>query len=107
MKASETTAAYAKADNQLRKGKESFQVFLKDNVRGIKKSEIGQEVFSTYPGFVVMPNCPRPGNPIVNPCNGVFKEDCENVEAFSKWWREKIQRHTKFDQRFFEHSVMR
>ena len=107
MKAKETVAAYAQADNQLRKGKESFQVFLKENVWGIKKKEIGQELFSIYPGFVVMPNCPCPGDSVVSPANGVFKEDCENVEAFSKWWGKNIKRETKFDPKFFEYYVMR
>lgn len=63
-----------------------------------------------FPGFVVMPNCPRPNGSVVKPTIGVFQEDCENVNAFSEWWNTKIagvERDTPFDQTLYEYFVMR
>ena len=105
--ADKTRGKFAQAAKQLDKDRKSLQTFIEENVKSRMKREIDPELFSTYPGFVVMPNCPRPDGSVVNPPTGVFKEDCENVEAFSKWWDKNVKRVTGFDQELFEYLVMR
>ena len=105
--ADKTRGKFSQAAKQLDKDRQSLQAFIEENVKGRMKKEIDHELFSTYPGFVVMPNCPCPDDSVVNPPTGVFKEDCENVEAFSKWWDEYVKRVTGFDQELFEYLVMR
>ena len=108
MKAAETTSGkFAQAAKQIDKDKKSLQAFIEENVQRRKKRKIDLELLSTYPGFVVMPNCPLPDDSVVNPPTGVFKEDCENVEAFSKWWDKNVKRVTGFDQELYEYLVMR
>ena len=105
--ADKTRGKFSQAAKQLDKDRQSLQAFIEENVKGRMKKEIDHELFSTYPGFVVMPNCPCPDDSVVNPPTGVFKEDCENVEAFSKWWDEYVKRVTGFDQELFEYLVIR
>ena len=105
--ADKTRGKFSQAAKQLDKDRQSLQAFIEENVKGRMKKEIDHELFSTYPGFVVMPNCPCPDDSVVNPPTGVFREDCENVEAFSKWWDEYVKRVTGFDQELFEYLVMR
>ena len=105
--ADKTSGKFSQAAKQIEKDKKSLQAFIEENVQRRKKRKIDHELLSTYPGFVVMPNCPRPDDSGVNPSNGVFKEDCENVKAFSEWWDKKVKRETGFDQELFEYLVMR
>ena len=108
MKAAERTRGkFVQAVEQINKDWKSLQAFIEENVKGRMKKEIDHELFSTYPGFVVMPNCPCPHGSVGNPPTGVFKENCENVEAFSKWWDDNVKRVTDFDQELFEYLVMR
>ena len=105
--ADKTRGKFAQAAKQLDKDRKSLQTFIEENVKGRMKREIDPELFSTYPGFVVMPNCPRPDGSVVNPPTGVFKENCESVEAFSMWWDENVKRQTDIHQTLFEVFVMR
>ncbi|PFX20938.1 hypothetical protein AWC38_SpisGene14592 [Stylophora pistillata] len=52
-----------------------------------------------------MPNCPHPNDPKVDTDVGVFKEDCTDVEAFSKWWERWVEMKCDFSQEFFELHV--
>ena len=105
--ADKTSGKFAQAAKQIEKDKKSLQAFIEENVQRRKKRKIDLELLSTYPGFVVMPNCPCPDGSVVNPPTGVFKENCESVEAFSKWWDKNVKRVTGFDQELFEYLVMR
>ena len=110
MKAAEKTKEkYSKAEEQIKKDKKALQAFVNENLGGKFKRDMDAEIYR-YPGFVVMPNCPRPNNSPVTPSIGVFQEDCEDVEAFSKWWNTKVaevKRDAKFDHKLFEYLVMR
>ena len=100
-----TKGKYADGKKQIEKDKKSLQAFAVENLKGRMKKDVDHELYS-YPGFVVMPNCPRP-NSAVKPSNGVFKEDCENLEAFSKWWDKNVKRKAVVDQELFNYLVMR
>ena len=108
MKAAERVRGkFAQAVEQINKDRKSLQAFIEENVKGRKKREIDHELLSTYPGFVVMPNCPGPDGSDLSHPNGVFKEDCKNLKAFSEWWDKKVKRKTVFDKKLFEYFVMR
>lgn len=85
-------AAYSKAQKQLKKDRDAMKCYLEEV--GIPKTGISQnsvkKLFSRFPGFVVMPNCPRPDSTASTYADGIFQEDCANVEAFSKWWDRMI-----------------
>ena len=83
MKAAERTRGkFIQAVEQINKDRKSLPAFIEENVKGRMKREIDHELLSTYPGFVVMPNCPYPDGSLGDPPTGVFKENCESVEAF-------------------------
>ena len=105
--ADKTSGKFAQAAKQIEKDKKSLQAFIEENVKGRMKREIDHELLSTYPGFVVMPNCPCPDGSLGDPPTGVFKENCKSVEAFSEWWDEYVKRVGGFDQELFKHLVMR
>ena len=108
MKAADSTRGkFADAAKQITKDKKALQAFIVKNIQGKMKREIGHELFSIFPGFVVMPNCPRPDSSVVNPPTGVFKENCENVKAFSMWWDKNAKRPTVIHQKLFAFFVMR
>ena len=102
-----TKGKYTKAEKQLKKDKKALQAFVNENLE--EKGDMDAEIYK-YPGFVVMPNCPRPKGSSVTPSIGVFQEDCGNVKAFSEWWNTnvvKVKRDAKFDHKLFEYLVMR
>ena len=103
--ASKTKGKFAAASKQLEKDKEALQAFAGDYLPGNLKKCVDKELF-VYPGFVVMPNCPRPNSAHI-PSNGIFKEDCESVESFSAWWEKNIVRQGTISQEVFDCLVMR
>ena len=104
-----TKGKYRKAEKQIEKDKKALLAFVNENLE--EKGDMDAEIYK-YPGFVVMPNCPRP-RPKKSPVTssiGVFQEDCGNVEAFSEWWKTKVagvKRDAEFDHKLFEYLVMR
>lgn len=95
VKASVKTAkTYAKAQKQIDKDRDAMKFYLEEV--GIPKHEISKTVvdklFSRFPGFVVMPNCPRPDSSVSTHADGIFQEDCASVEAFARWWDRSIAR---------------
>ena len=104
-----TKGKYLKPKEQIEKDKMALQAFVNENLGGKFKRDIDAEIYK-YPGFVVMPNCPRPKESPVTPSIGVFQEDCGNVKAFSEWWNTKVagvKRDAEFDHKLFEYLVMR
>ena len=88
VKAAEQTAKrFREAQLQIEKDKDAIKIFLA-NAEFPKKD--GHKVFSSYPGFVAMPNCPRPSSNASSYADGIFKEDLSSVEAFAQWWDNKI-----------------
>jgi len=104
--ASKTRGKFGLANQQLDKDQQSLHAFAVEYLQGKLKRDVDKEVY-LYPGFVVMPNCPRPTSPQFQYKNGIFKEDCETVEAFSKWWEKNIKRKMTIDQEVFDCLVMR
>lgn len=82
--------------------------FEEDHPDDLEKGR--KSVIYKYPGFVVMPNCPRGDPSVPKPDNLILKDDCEDENAFSKWWTTKVaevKSKSHFDQKFFEYLVMR
>lgn len=93
VKASVKTAkAYGMAEKQLDKDRGAMKFYLQEV--GIPKAKIStrdvDKLFSRFPGFVTIPNCPRPDSSASTYANGIFQEDCTSVEAFSHWWDRSI-----------------
>ena len=104
-----TKGKFLKAKDQIEKDKMALQAFVNENLGGKFKRDMDAEIYK-YPGFVVMPRCPRPKKSPVTSSIGVFQEDCGNVEAFSEWWNTKVaqvERNAEFDHKLFEYLVMR
>lgn len=98
---------FREAEEQLEKDKKALKAFINENLPSSRTKDMNFVLYK-YPGFVVMPNCPSPESS--KPSNGVFKEDCKDVGAFSDWWKTKVAEvkgDTKFDQTLFEHLVKR
>lgn len=100
VKASVKTAkAYGMAGKQLDKDRDAMKFYLEE--AGIPKTKIStkdvDKLFSRFPGFVAMPNCPRPDSSASAYANGIFQEDCASVEAFSDWWDRSIGSHAVDD----------
>ena len=100
----EKSTQFASAKKQLKRDEGSLFYFTENWLTKDlkKKMKIERSHIHTY---VVMPNC-RLGNS-VHGSNGIFKENCENVEAFSKWWKENILPRTAPDQEVYNCLVMR
>lgn len=95
VKASVKTAkTYRKAQKQIDKDRNAMKSYLQEV--GIGKDKITKrdfdKLFSRFPGFVVMPNCPRPDSYASTHADGIFQEDCASVEAFADWWDRSIGR---------------
>ena len=93
VKASARTAkTYGKAQKQIGKDRDAMKFYLEEV--GVGKGKITtkevDKLFSRFPGFVVMPNCPRPESSASTHADGIFEEDCASIEAFSRWWDESI-----------------
>lgn len=98
---------FREAEEQLEKDKKALKAFINENLPSSRTKDMNFVLYK-YPGFVVMPNCPSPESS--KPSNGVFKEDCKDVGAFSDWWKTKVAEvkgDTQFDQTLFEHLVKR
>jgi len=94
VKASTRTAkTYGGAQEQIRKDRDAMKIYLKEvatQKNKITKKDV-DKLFSRFPGFVVMPNCPRPDSSASTHADGIFQEDCVNVEEFSDWWDRSIR----------------
>lgn len=93
---------FKRGEKQIEKAKKAVESFLRKQLFG-KSRELNQALY-TLPGFVVMPYCPRRNQP---PENGIFKEDCENVNSFTEWWNKAIAEPAKqeFDSKLYEELV--
>lgn len=106
VKASCTTKEkFSEANKQIDKDMQSVRAFAAANLPKAMQKKVNK-MLHCRPGFVVMPNCPRPNSQQM-PSNGIFKEDCETVESFANWWNWKSNGMVKIDQGLFKCLVMR
>ena len=87
-----TPKTYGKARIQIDKDRDAMKFYL--NEVAIPQNQIStkdvDKLFSRFPGFVAMPNCPRPDSSASTHADGIFQEDCASVDAFSHWWDTSI-----------------
>lgn len=109
VKATKTGRNYREAEQQILKDKLALENFFKKMEKGNISSRRVTKEFKNCPGFIVMPNCPRGQLSVCTPDNVLCQEDCSSPDAFSMWWKEKIEsaQHPPHDQTVFEHLVMR
>ena len=107
VKATKTGKSCKEAEEQIYKDKVALENFFKKMVKGNIATRKATEPFKNFPGFVVMPNCPRLS--VCTQDNIICQEDCSSSEAFSSWWNEKIEsaEHPPHDQTVFEYLVMK
>ena len=104
--ATKTARAFIKCKLQLDKDQECLQVFCLKHLETSAKKRKGKDHLYHSLGFVVMPNCPRPD---WETNYGIFKEDCETVEAFTEWWENNVSVKLKepIDKELYDCMVMR
>lgn len=93
-----TAKTFREAQLQIDKDKDSLKLYL---VSAKFPKKDGNRVFSRYPGFIAMPNCPRPSSEASSYVDSIFKEDLSSVEAFAQWWDNKIPSGEQLDQDLF------
>lgn len=81
-----TRRVYGVAQVQLDKDKQGIASFLKRRLSEKKPKKGAADLMLGHHGFVVMPNCPKQADK-----TGLFKEDCEDVDAFSSWWETNVK----------------
>lgn len=96
--AGKTAKRFGEAQVQIKKDKDVMKCFLVSAKFPKKK---GDKVFSRYPGFIAMPNCPRPSSEASSYADGIFKEDMSSVEAFTQWWDNNIPSDEQLGQDLF------
>ena len=85
--ADKTAKTFKEAQLQIEKDKDAMKLFF---VAAKFPKKDGHKVFSRYPGFIAMPNCPRPSSVASSYADGIFKEELSSVEAFAEWWDSNI-----------------
>lgn len=105
VKSSTKCKSFGEAKSQLEKDKESIKFFAQEKLKGKLQKKMNKELHGEQHAYVVMPELERGNSPHVS--NGIFKEDCENVGAFSKWWKDNIPSRTHLDQEVYNCLVMR
>ena len=101
-------ALFNSVKEQLLKDQKSLSGFAANNFQGPLKKKMKDEAMSsgTYP---VLPNFIPGDSPHAS--SGIFKKDCESVQAFSLWWDKNILPRRKgsqaLDQEVYENLVMR
>lgn len=103
VKAATTTRKFREGNKQLKKDKMSMQIFA-ENLKSTLKKKVNYELFSC-PGYVVMPNCQNPNSALIS--NGIFLEDCKDVQSFSSWWDNNILPKKSPDQELYNCLVKR
>ena len=93
-----TAKKFREAQLQIEKDKDVMKCFL---VSAKFPKKDGNKVFSRYPGFIAMPNCPRPSSEASSYADGIFKEDMSSVEAFAQWWDNNIPSDEQLGQDLF------
>lgn len=93
--------SFGEANSQLEKDKESLKCFARENL----KKKMNKELHGEQHAYVVMPELERGNSP--HGSKGIFKEDVEDVEAFSKWWEDNILPRPYPDQEVYNCLVLR
>ena len=108
VKATDTGKSHKEAEKQLQKDKLALQKRFEKAVEGeLSKREV-KELFTYFPAFVAMPNCPRP-HELCAHANALYQEDCSSLEGFDKWWNDKVgtAKHPDVSPETYESLVIR
>lgn len=105
VKSSTKCKSFGEANSQLEKDKKSIKYFAQENLKGELQKKMNKELHGEQHAYVVMPELERGNSP--HGSNGIFKEDCESVGAFSMWWKHNILPRTHPDQEVYDCLVMR
>lgn len=97
--------SFGEANDQLEKDKESLKCFARENLNNNLKKKMNKELHGEQHAYVVMPELERGNSP--HGSKGIFKGDCEDVEAFSKWWEDNILPRPYPDQEVYNCLVLR
>ena len=97
-----TAKRFKEAQLQIEKDKDAMKLFL---VSAKFPKKDGHSVFSRYPGFIAMPNCPRPSPGASSYSDGIFTEELSSVAAFTQWWDNNIPSGAKLEQDLFNFLV--
>lgn len=108
VKATDTGKTHNEAAKQLLKDKLALQIRLEKAVEGKFSKRMVKELFTSFPAFVAMPNCPRPDGLIAHD-NALYQEDCSSLEGFDEWWEKKVgtARHSVVSSEMYECLVIR
>ena len=105
VKAGPKWRSFRKANDQLEKDASSLRYFVEEKLNSGLKEKMNKELHGEQHRYVVMPELERGNSP--HGSKGIFKEDCENVGAFSKWWKDNILQRRHPDQEVYNCMVMR
>ena len=108
VKAADTGKKHKEAEKQLQKDKLALQRRFE---KAVGKEFSGREVnalFTNFPAFVAMPNCPRPPELCAHD-NALYQEDCSSIEEFDRWWNDKVgtAKHPEVSPKMYEYLVIR
>ena len=109
VKATESGDKLKEAEEQIRKDKLALEKHFQRQVKGKISGKKTAELFKNVPGIVAMPNCKRGTDSVCIKDNVLYQEDCSSLEAFTKWWADKIgsAEHPDVPQKTFEYLVMK
>ena len=109
VKATESGNTFKDAEEQLRKDKLALEKHFQRQMKGKISGKKTIELFKNVPAFVAMPNCKRGTDSVCRRDNVLYEEDCSSLEAFTKWWTDKIgsAEHPDVPQKTFEYLVMK
>ena len=100
-------ALFVAAKKQMLKDESSLRGFANNNFKGTLQKKMKDEAMKSGQ-YAVFPNFIRGDSSHFS--SGIFKEDCEDVQAFSRWWNKNIlPRRTasqSIDQDVYENLVM-
>ena len=108
VKATDTGKSHKEAAKQLQKDKLALQIRLEKAVEGKLSKRKVKELFTSFPAFVAMPNCPRPDELFAHD-NALYQEDCSSLERFDEWWDKKVgtATHPVVSPEMYEYLVIR
>ena len=108
VKAADTGKSHKEAEKQLQKDKLALQRRFEKALGDEFSSTKVKALFTNFPAFVAMPNCPRPPELCAHD-NALYQEDCSSLEGFDRWWNDKVgtAKHPDVSPEMYECLVIR
>ena len=108
VKATDTGKNHNEAEKQLQKDKLALQKRFEKAMEGELSKKKVQQLFTYFPAFVAMPNCPRPPELCAH-ANALYQEDCLSPDGFHRWWYDKVgsAKHPDVSPEIYERLVIR